>query len=107
MFSLHTNHTRTQQPHTDKLAEVSSSNGESGGKVGVFKVEVQTRLEVKGKNVHVNCTFCPRAKCLSISIVSNSNLMKHLSTAQTSTKLVTKNTIVDTVDDDSRPVWLT
>ena len=44
MFSLHTNHTRTQQPHTHKLAEVNCSNGESGGKVVIFEVEVQTKL---------------------------------------------------------------
>ena len=44
VFSLHTNHTCTLQPHTHKLAEVSCSNGESGGKVDVFKVEVQTLL---------------------------------------------------------------
>ena len=42
--SLHTNHIRTQQPRTHKLAEVSCSNGESGEKVAVFKVEVQTLL---------------------------------------------------------------
>ena len=29
--------------------------------------------------------------------------MNHLSTAHTSTKVVAKNTVVDTVDDDSRP----
>ena len=44
VFSLHTNHTRTQQPRTHKLAEVSCRNVESGGKVNVFKVEVQTLL---------------------------------------------------------------
>ena len=38
-----------------------------------------------------------------MSVVSNSNLMNHLSTAHASTKLVAKNTVVDTVDDDSRP----
>ena len=54
-------------------------------------------------NVHVKCSLCPRAKCLSTSVVSNSNLMKHLSTAKASTTLVAKNTVVDTVDDDSRP----
>ena len=100
VFSLHTN-------HTHKLAQVSCSNGESRGKVGIFKVEVQTRLttllEVKGKNVHVTCTLCPRAKCLSTSVVRNSNLMKHLSTMHACTKLVAKNIFVDTVDDDSRP----
>ena len=44
MFSLHTSHTRTQQPRTHKLAAVSCSNGKSRGKVAVFKVEVQTLL---------------------------------------------------------------
>ena len=34
---------------------------------------------------------------------SNSYLIKHLSTAHASTKLMAKNTVVDTVDDDSRP----
>ena len=38
-----------------------------------------------------------------MSVVSNSYLMKHLSAAHASTKLVAKNTVVDTVDDDSRP----
>ena len=52
-------------------------------------------LEVKGKNVHV--------RCLSTSVASNSNLMKHLSTAHASTTLVAKNTIVDAAADDSRP----
>ena len=60
-------------------------------------------LEVKGKNIHVKCTLCPRAKCLSTSAVSNSTLMNHLSVAHTSTKLVAINSVVDTVDDDSRP----
>ena len=59
-------------------------------------------LVVKGKNVHVKCTLCPRAKGSSMSVVSNTNLMKHLSRAHASTKLVAKNSIVDTVDDDSR-----
>ena len=45
-------------------------------------------LEVKGKNVHVKFSLCPKAKCLSTSVVSNSNPMKHLSTAHASTKLV-------------------
>uniref|UniRef100_A0A3Q2CSW0 BED-type domain-containing protein n=1 Tax=Cyprinodon variegatus TaxID=28743 RepID=A0A3Q2CSW0_CYPVA len=44
--------------------------------------------EVKGKNVQVECKLCPRTKYLSTSCVSNSNLMKHLSTAHASTKLV-------------------
>ena len=62
-------------------------------------------LEVKGKNVHVKCTLCPRVKCLSTSGVSNSNLMKHLSTTHASIKLVAKNCVVDNYDndDDSRP----
>lgn len=45
-------------------------------------------VEVKGKNVHVMCTLCLRPKTLSTSNVSNSNLMKHLSTAHASVKLV-------------------
>ena len=49
----------------------------------------------------MKCTSCERS--LFTSIVSNSNLIKHLSTAHASTKLVAKNTVVDTVDDDSRP----
>ena len=40
---------------------------------------------------------------MSLSVVSNSNLMNHLSVAHASTKLEAKNTVVDTVDDDSRP----
>ena len=40
---------------------------------------------------------------MSTSVVSNSNLMNHLSMAHASTTLVAKNTVVDTVDDDSRP----
>ena len=44
-----------------------------------------------------------QSKCLSTSVVSNSNLMKHLSTAHGSTTLAAKNPVVDTVDDDSRP----
>ena len=57
---------------------------------------------VKNKNLHVNCTLCPRAKFLSTSVVSNSNLMRHLSAVHASTKLVAKNSVVDSVDDDSR-----
>ena len=38
-----------------------------------------------------------------MSAVSNSDLMKHLWTTHASTKLVAINTVVDTVDDDSRP----
>ena len=41
VFCSYTSHTSTQQPGTHKLAEVSCSNDESGGKVGV---EVQTLL---------------------------------------------------------------
>ena len=40
---------------------------------------------------------------MSTSVVNNSNLMKHLSAVHVSTKLVAKNSVVDTVDDDSRP----
>ena len=64
-------------------------------------------LEVKGKNLHVKCTLFPRGKCLSTYVVSNSNLMKHLSMAHVSTKLVAKNTVVDAVGDDAGQVWLT
>ena len=44
VFGLQTSHTRTQQPHTHKLAEVNCSNSESGWKGNVFKVEVPTLL---------------------------------------------------------------
>uniref|UniRef100_A0A8C6TVL0 HAT C-terminal dimerisation domain-containing protein n=1 Tax=Neogobius melanostomus TaxID=47308 RepID=A0A8C6TVL0_9GOBI len=54
----------------------------------------------KGKNVHVMCTLCPGVKTLSTSVVSNSNLMKHLTTTHASTKLVAKNT---STSDDSTP----
>ena len=62
-------------------------------------------LEVKRKNIHVRCTLCPRLKFLCMSIVSNSNLMKHLQMAHVvvSTKLVAKNTVDTDDDDDSRP----
>lgn len=46
---------------------------------------------VVGKNVHVKCTLCPGMKPLSTSNVSNSNLMKHLSIAHASTKLVARD----------------
>lgn len=48
--------------------------------------------KIKGKNVHVECTLCCGTKHLSTSCVSNSNLMKHLSTAHASTKLVAQET---------------
>ena len=54
-------------------------------------------LEVRGRNIHVKCTLCIRAKYLSTSVTSNSNLMKHLSTAHATSKLVAKNTVVDAV----------
>ena len=39
-----------------------------------------------------------------MSVVSNSDLMKHFSVAHASTKLtLAKNSIADAVDDDSRP----
>ena len=39
-----------------------------------------------------------------MSVVINSDLMKHLSAAHASRKLtLAKNSVVDTVDDDSRP----
>ena len=82
----HKPHTHTAASHT--RAEVSCRNGESGGKVNVFKVEVQT------------LPLSP----LSTSVVSNSDLMKHLSAGHASAKLtLARNTIVDTADDDSRP----
>ena len=46
--------------------------------------------EIKGTNVSVKCTLCPGVKYLSTSLSSNSNLMKHLATIHTSTKLVAK-----------------
>ncbi|MEQ2230998.1 hypothetical protein ILYODFUR_034903 [Ilyodon furcidens] len=58
-------------------------------------------LEVKAKDGRVKCTLCPSAQCLSTSTVSNPTLMKHLSTAHSSTELVAKNTIVD--NNKSRP----
>ena len=45
---------------------------------------------VIGKNVHVECTLCPGRKPFSTSCASNSNLMKHLSKAHASTKLVAR-----------------
>ena len=53
-------------------------------------------IVVKGKNMHVMCTLYPGAKTLSTSVVSNSNLMKHLTTTHGSTKLVAKNTDTST-----------
>ena len=38
-----------------------------------------------------------------MSVVSNSHLMKHLSAAHVSTKIVAINIVVDTVDDGSKP----
>uniref|UniRef100_A0A672FKG4 BED-type domain-containing protein n=1 Tax=Salarias fasciatus TaxID=181472 RepID=A0A672FKG4_SALFA len=64
-------------------------------------------IEVKGKNVHVECTLCrPRVKSLSASNTSNLNVMKHLSTAHASTTLVAKNT-VDPANDDDKPGAIT
>ena len=54
-------------------------------------------IVVKGKNVHAMCTLCPGAKTLSTSVVSNSNLMKHLTMTHASTKLVAKNTDTDMI----------
>lgn len=51
-------------------------------------------IDVKGKNINVTCTLCPRTKC-STSTVSNSNLMKHLLKAHATIKLVAR------VDDAS------
>lgn len=49
-------------------------------------------IEVTGKNVHVKCKLCAGGKTLSTSAVSNSNLMKHLTSVHASTRLVAKNT---------------
>ena len=53
--------------------------------------------------MNVECTLCtgPRAKTSSTFVVSNSNLMKHLTTIHASTKLVAKNTDTSTTDDSS------
>ena len=98
---LHTNqHIATR---THKLSEMASPESQGRTVFSRWKYRHYFDLiEVKGKNVHVECTLCPRAKTLSTFGVSNSNLMKHLSTAHSSTKLVAKNT-VDTGNDDSRP----
>uniref|UniRef100_A0A8C5GN46 BED-type domain-containing protein n=1 Tax=Gouania willdenowi TaxID=441366 RepID=A0A8C5GN46_GOUWI len=58
-------------------------------------------IMVKGENVQVKCTLCPGEKTLSTSVVSNSNLMKHLTTTHASTKLVAKNTDSSTTDDSA------
>lgn len=50
-----------------------------------------TLTEVRGKNVYVQCTLCRGTKRLSTSVVSNSNLLKHLSTSHAKTKLVAKS----------------
>ncbi|XP_049428832.1 uncharacterized protein LOC125886567 [Epinephelus fuscoguttatus] len=55
-------------------------------------------VEIKGRNVHVKYNLCPRAKILS---TSNSNLLKHKTTAHSTTKLVAKNPTAET--DDERP----
>ena len=54
--------------------------------------------EVKDNNIHVKCTLSSRAKCLSTSVVSNSDL-----NGTCFYKISGQNTVVDTVDDDSRP----
>ena len=53
--------------------------------------------------MNVECTLCtgPRAKTSSTFVVSNSNLMKHLTTIHASTKIVAKNTDTSTTDDSS------
>ena len=62
-----------------------------------------TFIERQGKNLHVKCILWPGGKRLSTSVQSNSNLMKHLTTTHSSTKLVAKNTDSTTTDDvDSR-----
>ncbi|MEQ2209505.1 hypothetical protein XENOCAPTIV_031009 [Xenoophorus captivus] len=50
-----------------------------------------TFAEVKGKNVHVICKLCPGTKKLSMSMTSNSNLTKHLTSCLPSTTLVANN----------------
>lgn len=47
-----------------------------------------TLIDIKGKNVYVQCTLCPGTKRLSTSVVSNSNLVKHLTSSHARTKLV-------------------
>ncbi|XP_077378576.1 uncharacterized protein LOC144019412 [Festucalex cinctus] len=44
-------------------------------------------LECRGKNIRVKCTLCPGEKCLSTSVVSNSNLLKHLNSAHAKLQL--------------------
>lgn len=62
-------------------------------------------VEIKRKNVYVKCKLCPRAKTLSSSAISNSNLFKHLTTTHATTKLVAKDPhpTPETDDDDERP----
>lgn len=52
-------------------------------------------IDVKGKDLNVTCTLCSRGMCWS-----NSHLMKHLSKAHATTKLVARIT-VNTVDETS------
>ena len=85
--------TCTQQPHTHKLAEAAAM-ASSEEKVAFLNWKYRhyfNLLEVKGRNIHVKCTLCIRAKYLSTSVTSNSDLMKHLSMAHATTKLVAKN----------------
>ena len=87
MFTLHTNHTYTQQPqththtHTSRwrwAAATSSPEGKLMSSKWKYRHDFNL-LEVKDENVHVKCWLCPRAKCVSTSTVSNSDLMKRLS----------------------------
>lgn len=55
-----------------------------------------TLSEIRGKNVYVKCTLCPGTKTLSTSLSSNSNLMKHLQSAHSTTALVVANPIRET-----------
>ncbi len=46
---------------------------------------------MKNKNVYVMCNLCPGRKSLSVSVASNSNLKKHLTSSHAATKIVAKN----------------
>lgn len=50
-----------------------------------------TPIDIKGKNVYVQCTLCPGTKRLSASVVSNSNLLKHLTSSHPRTKRAAKS----------------
>ncbi len=48
-------------------------------------------VEVNCKNVYVTCNLCPGRKSLSVSVASNSNLIKHLTSSHAATQIVAKN----------------